>query len=80
MALRVVHVVAAFQHLEEFCLAGVFGRQALCDRHVAGLDVVLLHIDDHVIDCRDVMASVMIGKICRWGFDSGAAGQHCCCD
>ena len=72
--------LAWLPYLEKFRLAGVNWRVPLDDGHVAGLNVILLHFDNHLVDCRDIMTGVMTCKICLWGFDARAAGQQCCCE
>ena len=66
MILVEVHVITAFDHLEQVRLAGIFGRQVACNRHIALLDVVLLHADDEAVNRRNVVDCVVV--YCKFGF------------
>ena len=80
MVLVEVQVVAAFESLEEFGLAGILGRLAVSDRQVALFDVSLLHLDNHLIDGGDVVVGVMVGDFDGGLFDGGATHEDCCGD
>jgi len=68
-----IHVVAAFNHLEQVGLAGIFRRHVACNRHIALLDVVLLHADDEAVNGGNVVNRVtMVGEFGLWGYDSRA--------
>ena len=83
VVLVVFHVVAAFHHLEQVRLAGVFRRKVAGNRHIALFDVVLLHADDEAVNRRNVVDCVVMD--CEFGFrggDTGASSKERCneCD
>ena len=55
MILIEVHVITAFDHLEQVRLARVFRRHVACNRHIALFDVVLLHANDEAVNCGNVV-------------------------
>ena len=62
-------------------LAGIFRRQVACDRHIALLDVVLLHAYDEAVNGGNVVYRiVMISEFGFGGNNAGATGEKCYCD
>ena len=81
MVLVEIHVVTTFNHLEQIGLAGIFRRQVACDRHIALLDVVLLHAYDEAVNGGNVVYRiVMISEFGFGGNNAGATGEKCYCD
>ena len=81
MVLVEVHVIATFDHLEQVRLAGIFRRQVACNRHIALLDVVLLHANDEAVNGGNVVNRVtMVGEFGFGGNDARATGEECYSD
>ena len=50
-----------------------------CNRHIALLDVVLLHADDEAVNGGNVVNRVVVrGEFGLWGHDSRACREECC--
>ena len=76
-----VHVVAAFDHLEQIGLARVLGGQVACDRHVALFNVVLLHADYEAVNRRNAMNRIIVYcEFSFWGDYTGASREEECCE
>jgi hypothetical protein len=81
VVLVVLHVVTTFHHLEQVGLAGIFGRQVASNRHIALLDVVLLHADDEAVNGGNIVYRVVVNGEFGFGGDNArATGDECYCD